>query len=141
MLLSEDHADDSGSPTRGLAPHRDRGFDQSGIGPACLIPATPGVIGGDRDGADRGEVGDQISDRPGIEPQVIGDGVGVMAKASPLEDHLPLGYRDGSSHRKSPGNDQVSEQIAYPIRSLNTLRNNSASGFPRNNLMSRDRTP
>jgi hypothetical protein len=102
MLLGEDHADDPGPPTRVLASHRDRGLDQSGVGPACLIPATPGVIGGDRGGADLGEAGDQISDRPGMKPQVIGDGVGMMAKASPLEDHLPLGSRNGSSHRKPP---------------------------------------
>jgi hypothetical protein len=102
MLLGEDHADDPGPPVRVLASHRDHLADQSGVGPACLILATPGVIGGDRDEPDLGETGDEVSDGPGMEPQVVGDGVGLMAKASPLEDHLPLGYRNGLSHPKPP---------------------------------------
>jgi hypothetical protein len=102
MLLGEDHADDPGPPGRVLAFHRDHGSDQSGVGPAWLILATPGVIGGDRDESGLGEAGDQISDGPGIEPQVVGDVVGLMAKASPLEDHLPLGCRNGLSHPKPP---------------------------------------
>ena len=141
MLLGEDHADDPGPPGRVLASHRDHLADQSGVGPACLIPTTPGVIGGDRDEPGLGETGDEVSDGPGMEPQVVGDGVGMMAKASPQEDHLPLGSRNGSSHRKPPDNGQLSEQIAFSIRSLNTLRNNSMSRFPRNNLMSCDRVP
>jgi hypothetical protein len=102
MVLGEDHADDPGPPGRVFAFPRDHGSDQSGVGPAWLILATPGVIGGDRDEAGLGETGDQVSDGPGMEPQVVGDVVRLMAKASPLEDHLPLGCRNGLSHPKPP---------------------------------------
>jgi hypothetical protein len=37
-----------------------------------------------------------------LEPKIVGDGVGLMAEASPLEDHLPLGYGNGSSHPGVP---------------------------------------
>jgi hypothetical protein len=102
MLLGEDHADDRGPPTRVLTPHRHCGRDQVGISPPRLVGATPGVIGCDPGGSGLAEPGDQPPDRVGLEPQIVGDGVGLMAEASPLEDHLPLGYGNGSSHPGPP---------------------------------------
>jgi hypothetical protein len=102
MLLGEDHPDDPGAPGRVLASHRDHDPDQVGVGPTRLIPATPGVIGGDPSGPGLGEAGDQRPDRLGVEPQVVGDDLGLVPEASPPEDHLPLGYGDGSSHPGPP---------------------------------------
>jgi hypothetical protein len=102
MLLDEDHPDDPGPPGRVLTPHRDRGGNQVGVSPPHLVRATPGVIGRDRGGTGPAEAGDQLPDRIGIEPQVGGDGVGLMAAAEPPEDHLPLGYGNGSSHSGPP---------------------------------------
>jgi hypothetical protein len=102
MLLGEDHADDTAPPTRVLTPHRHCGRDQVGISPPRLVGATPGVIRCDPGGPGLAEPGDQPPDRVGLEPQIVGDGVGLMAEASPLEDHLPLGYGNGSSHPGVP---------------------------------------
>ena len=60
--------------------------------------AAPGVIGRDRGGPGLAEAADQLPDGLGVEPQVGGDGPGLMAEAGPLEDDLPLGYGNGSSH-------------------------------------------
>lgn len=102
ILLSEDDPDDPGPPSRVLASHRDHFADQIDVGPTSLVPATPGVIGGDRSGPGLGKAGPQLPDRLGGQAQVVGDGVGLVAEASPLEDHLPLGYGNGSSHPTPP---------------------------------------
>jgi hypothetical protein len=102
ILLGEDHTNNPGPPTRVLTSHRHCGRDQLGISPPHLIDATPGVIGCDPCGPGLAESGDQPPDCVGLEPQIVGDGVSLMAEASPLEDHLPLGYGNGSSHPGPP---------------------------------------
>jgi hypothetical protein len=102
MRLGEDHPDDPGPPGRVLTPHRHGGPDQIGVGPARLVQATPAVIGGNTGDPVLAKASDQLLDRGEVQPQVVGDGVGLMAEAGPLEDHLPLGYGDGSSHPGPP---------------------------------------
>jgi hypothetical protein len=117
MLLGEDHPDDPGPPGRVLASHRHRGPDQLGVGPARLVDATPRVIGLDPGGAGLAEADDQLPDRVGVQPQVGGDGVGLMAEVGSLEDHLSLGYGNGSSHPGPPRRrPQESGPIPHPIR-------------------------
>jgi hypothetical protein len=102
ILLGEDDSNNPGPPIRMLASHRDHDSDQDGVGASCLVPAAPRVTGGDPGGPGLAEAGDQLPDRLGAQPQVVGDGVGLMAEAGPLEDYLPLGYGNGSSHPGPP---------------------------------------
>jgi hypothetical protein len=102
MLFSEDHSDDPGAPGRVLTPHRDHFADQIDVGLMRLVEATLGVTGGDPGVTGLAKTGDQLLDRIGVQPQVVGDGNGRVAKTRPLEDHLPLGYGNGSSHPGPP---------------------------------------
>jgi len=116
MALPEDHPDDPGSPGRVFTSHRHGRPDQVGGGPERLVGAAPGVIGRDRGGPGLAEATDQLPDGLGVEPQVGGDGPGLVAEAGPLEDDLPLGYGNGSSHpgpphrRRSQGTDPAAHQ-------------------------------
>jgi hypothetical protein len=103
MSLGQDDSDDPGSPVGVQSSHGHGGLDQVGLGPARLVDAATGVIRGDPRDAHALEAADQFPDGFGIQPQIGGNVVGLVAEAGPLEDHLPLRLGDGTSHFGPPG--------------------------------------